>query len=326
MEFYQKLMLTALEQPRLLHSLKAMFEIPIFAVEYELKHLRKQGYVIVDNNKARLADEGRKHVIPAEFKAWLRIKSSKEDKKALLQIPGTGNIAKDNLDDFKGHEGYATLLKFKRQGLVEIFAKQVVLSYLGECLVNAFWRSEKLRNSHPLKEPTDKMKLDWANLQFGEFNNDECFGKTLKLLEERDYETLHFAQKESKKLDRVWNEVYLSLADAISKQAKLLFEYKLCYRFYYSHIATNIVVFYMLKNSFRGSPAGDFSIRDFIVKKLLYKGYLLTPVFKMGYQNLWEDIWPYYLALKWFYSEKTSNCKRGKEQIIRFMPIKKKRR
>jgi len=87
----------------------------------------------------------------------------------------------------------------------------------------------------------------------------------------------------------------------IEKNIDKLFQVTNTKSFYIKHLATNLLVFYLLPK---------MNLKEGIVEtiqtRVIDGGYFITPISSRGLGHLpTKGLGTYYLALKWFYNEKT---------------------
>jgi hypothetical protein len=158
----------------------------------------------------------------------------------------------------------------------------------------------------------------WANKQLLKFNTDPIFKEAILSLEKKKIEEFYFLTEEKPTEEdfdnwhNLWKDLWKITKKYVEKKKNELFEYEFAYEFYFHHLAANLVVYYLLEKV----PI-EGSLKDHIKKKIIEDGYFLGPGAGDAYMS-WRraaiigegiitlnTICSTYLALKWFYRDKT---------------------
>jgi len=160
-------------------------------------------------------------------------------------------------------------------------------------------------------------QFSWANAQLLEFNKDPVFLEALSLLERKKIKWLYFltekkpTNEDLNKLHNLWQDLWDVTKKYVEKRKKELFEYEFSYEFYYKHLAANVIIYYFLENDYK-----EGILTEYITEKIMEEGYFTCPddkiprmqdsmLIKCSCPFPLPGIRNYYLALKWFYNEKT---------------------
>jgi len=149
------------------------------------------------------------------------------------------------------------------------------------------------------------MEYGWANLQFRDFNSSPQFQEALRFLKEQKVESLYLDKeaqfKKFKEYASFWSEIWSINRDYLDKNAKKIFEYKYAYEFYYMHLAINTIILHLISSGIKGD------LKTYIEKIIIneMENFKNDSAPNNADEFAFTRIGPFYLALKWFYNEKT---------------------